>query len=72
MTPHVRVLVLQACCATGGIVGLERGFLSALAEVQATETMLAVGWHVLAGVVAGAFCAWTITVLLPWCWSRRA
>lgn len=65
-------LVVQCCCAAGGLTGLWLGFLAALgtrggpdADAALLAVMVPVGWRVAAGVVAGALVAWAVRAAIP-------
>ncbi|HEU5109498.1 MAG TPA: hypothetical protein VFT95_13225 [Micromonosporaceae bacterium] len=66
-------LVVQGCCAAGGLAGLWLGFLAALgrrgdpdAGAALAAVILPVGWRVAAGVIIGALVAWAASVAIPW------
>ena len=72
LVDEARRLVLQSCCAAGGLAGLWLGFLAApkhdssprLLEAMA-EVLVPVAWHVGLGVLAGASAAGLLLVALP-------
>jgi hypothetical protein len=70
---ELRRFVGQALCAAGGLTGLWLGFLAAPRHSPSTslvtsfaEVLVPVGWHVGAGVLAGALLAWTVSLAIPW------
>jgi hypothetical protein len=72
LAEEARRLVLQCCCAAGGLAGLWLGFWAApkhdssprLLEALA-QVLVPVGLHVGLGVVAGALVAWLAMVAVP-------
>jgi hypothetical protein len=70
---ELRRFVLQLLCAAGGLAGLWLGFLAAPKDSPSAglasslaEVLVPVGWRVGAGVLAGAFLAWTVSIAIPW------
>ena len=66
-------LVVQICCAVGGLAGLWLGFLACLgkrggpdADAALLAVLVPVGWRVAAGVVIGAMVAWAAFAAIPW------
>lgn len=66
-------LVVQCCCAAGGLAGLWVGFLAVLgtrggpdADSALAAVLVPVGWRVVAGVVIGALVAWAVSAAIPW------
>jgi hypothetical protein len=72
LAEEARRLVLQGCCAAGGLAGLWLGFWAApkhdssprLLEALA-QVLVPVGSHVGLGVLAGALVAWLAMVAVP-------
>jgi hypothetical protein len=66
-------LVVQGCCAAGGLTGLWLGFIAAPKRgaspdlpAALAEVLLPVGWRVGAGVLAGALAAWLLGGAFRW------
>jgi hypothetical protein len=66
-------LLVQICCAAGGLAGLWLGFLAGLgkrggpdADAALLAVMIPVGWRVAAGVIIGAMVAWAASAAIPW------
>jgi hypothetical protein len=72
-----RELVMQSCCAIGGVIGLWFGCLAALGRTSNSgpafvEVMLPVTWRVGLGVLVGACVAWVMCVAVSRALSTRA
>ena len=66
-------LLVQCCCAAGGLVGLWLGFLAGLGRPGSPEgdaalaaVLVPVGWRVATGVIAGALVAGAVSAAIEW------
>ena len=68
-------LVVQCCCAAGGLAGLWLGFLAGLgrpgspdADAALAAVLVPIGWRVAAGVITGALVAGAVSAAI---WGLR-
>jgi hypothetical protein len=66
-------LLVQCCCAVGGLAGLWLGFLAGLgrpgspdADAALAAVLVPVGWRVAAGVITGALVAGAVAAAIAW------